>query len=285
MFSYKLDQLLMVTSQHVGAMMSESSSLESEQSIYAIWHTTQSEEAEGRDGILILADTGVTFQSLLKAAQQCFPRIAVTLANQMPDDDTEVQLPRLILLDAFAFRNIPAVIAQCHERYPRTPIALMVESGWNEDPALRAVVAERAIQGLVPFNLQINVWLATVWLLLNGGEYFPSVISPRSAARGLLTRRNQHSSSDEPNADSAGVLSNREGEVLELMSDGLQNKIIAAKMDLSEHTVKVHVHNIIRKLKVHNRTQAAAVFRSFDRRPSYEVLGGTMPAPLRSIPK
>jgi DNA-binding CsgD family transcriptional regulator len=69
------------------------------------------------------------------------------------------------------------------------------------------------------------------------------------------------------------------------MSDGLQNKIIAAKMDLSEHTVKVHVHNIIRKLKVHNRTQAAAVFRSFDRRPSYEVMGNTSPGLSRSVQK
>ena len=148
------------------------------------------------------------------------------------------------------------------------PIALLVDGSWNDDPALRAVVAERAIQGLVPFNLQINVWLAAVWLLLNGGEYFPSTLSPRSAARSFLTRRQQHLGSDR--SDSAGTLSSREAEVLELMSDGLQNKIIASKMELSEHTVKVHVHNIIRKLKVHNRTQAAAVFRSFDRRPGYE---------------
>ncbi|MBN9332102.1 response regulator transcription factor [Devosia sp.] len=265
--------------------MSEQTSLDIERSIYAVWHNTQSEDGEEHSGILILADTGVTFQSLLKAAQQCFPRVAITLASQIPDDNTEIQPPRLILLDAFAFRNISTTISQCRERYPGTLIALMVESGWNEDPALRAVVAERAIQGLVPFNLQINVWLATIWLLLNGGEYFPSVINPRSAARGFLTRRNHHSNSDDPNADSAGVLSGREGEVLELMSDGLQNKIIAAKMDLSEHTVKVHVHNIIRKLKVHNRTQAAAVFRSFDRRPSYEVLGSASPGPSRSLLK
>lgn len=265
--------------------MSESINLDVEQSIYAIWHNTPPEGGERRDGILILADTGVTFQSLLKAAQQCFPRVSITLASQIPDDDAEVHLPRLILLDAFAFRNISTVISQCRERYPGTLIALLVESGWNEDPALRAVVAERAIQGLVPFNLQINVWLATIWLLLNGGEYFPSVVNPRSAARGFFTRRNHHNGSDDPNAESAGVLSGREGEVLELMSDGLQNKIIAAKMDLSEHTVKVHVHNIIRKLKVHNRTQAAAVFRSFDRRPSYEVMGNTPPGPSRSLQK
>jgi DNA-binding NarL/FixJ family response regulator len=212
----------------------------------------------------------VTFQSLLNAARQCFQRVGVRLSNQLPDDDpTDAIQPRLVLIDAFAFRNISSMVSQCRERYAHAPIALMVESGWNEDPALRAVVAERAIQGVVPYNLQINVWLAAVWLLLNGGEYFPNTLSPRSAARGFLTRREQHSGTDrQSESDSAGVLSSREAEVLELMSDGLQNKIIAAKMELSEHTVKVHVHNVIRKLKVHNRTQAAAVFRSFDRRPN-----------------
>ena len=250
--------------------MSEVSTSQTQSEIYAVWRPTPSQDAEGRDGILILADTGVTFQSLLKAAQQCFPLVSITLTSHLPEDDSEVFYPRLILLDAFAFRNVTNIISQCKERYPGTPIALMVEGGWNEDPALRAVVAERAIQGLVPFNMQMNVWLATIWLLLNGGEYFPSVVSPRSAARNFLTRRTPANSNNGAEADAAGVLSSREAEVLELMSDGLQNKIIAAKMELSEHTVKVHVHNIIRKLKVHNRTQAAAVFRSFDRRPNYE---------------
>jgi DNA-binding NarL/FixJ family response regulator len=256
-----------------------------EEGIYAFWHTTPSRDAEGRDGILILANTGVTFQSLLKAAQQCFLRVGVTLSSQLPEDATVPYKPRLILLDALAFRNIPGMISQCRERYPDSPIALLVENGWSEDPALRAVVAERAIQGLVPFNLQINVWLAAIWLLLNGGEYFPSVASPRSAARGFLTRRTPVPGSEGGAAsDGVGVLSNREAEVLELMSDGYQNKIIAAKMELSEHTVKVHVHNIIRKLKVHNRTQAAAVFRSFDRRPGYDTPpAGTMPAIVRTL--
>ncbi|WDR02918.1 hypothetical protein PSQ19_01440 [Devosia algicola] len=105
----------------------------------------------------------------------------------------------------------------------------MVEGGWNEDPALRAIVAERAIQGLLPFNLQMNVWLAAVWLLLNGGEYFPSSIGPKSAARSFLTRRQQHLSSDRSATET--MLSTREAEVLEFVSDGLQNKIIAAKME------------------------------------------------------
>jgi DNA-binding NarL/FixJ family response regulator len=247
--------------------------------IYAFWHAASLPNANSRAGILMLADTGVAFQSLLNSAQACFPRVEIVLASQIPEDDATSFVPRLILIDAFAFRSVSTLIAQCREQYPDTPIALMVESGWNEDAALRAIVAERAIQGLVPFNLAINVWLATVWLLFNGGEYFPNMVSPRSAARGFLSRRGPNSTSD-PHAESAGVLSVREAEVLELMSDGLQNKIIASKMALSEHTVKVHVHNIIRKLKVHNRTQAAAVFRSFDRRPIYEAPISRASAPL-----
>ncbi|WP_182549819.1 LuxR C-terminal-related transcriptional regulator [Phyllobacterium myrsinacearum] len=39
--------------------------------------------------------------------------------------------------------------------------------------------------------------------------------------------------------------------------------LLADRLILSDHTVKVHVHNLIRKLKVHNRTQAAAIYRNY----------------------
>lgn len=57
------------------------------------------------------------------------------------------------------------------------------------------------------------------------------------------------------------MLTQREQEILELLSEGHQNKLIAHKMSLSEHTVKVHVHNLLSKLRVSNRTQAAATYR------------------------
>jgi len=54
------------------------------------------------------------------------------------------------------------------------------------------------------------------------------------------------------------ALTAREREILILVSEGYQNKLIADRMALSEHTVKAHVHNLIAKLRVTNRTQAAA---------------------------
>ena len=52
-----------------------------------------------------------------------------------------------------------------------------------------------------------------------------------------------------------------------MVARGLQNKSIAAAFSLSESTVKIHIHNIISKLGVHNRPEAAARFRDRDMRP------------------
>ena len=57
--------------------------------------------------------------------------------------------------------------------------------------------------------------------------------------------------------DKLNELTKREIEVLKLIADGLFNKEIAAKLDISERTVKNHVSNIFKKIDVSDRTQAA----------------------------
>lgn len=52
-------------------------------------------------------------------------------------------------------------------------------------------------------------------------------------------------------------LTKREKEVLKLVSEGLFNKEIAAKLNVTERTVKNHMSNIFKKLDVNDRTQAA----------------------------
>ncbi|WP_245516377.1 response regulator transcription factor [Methylobacterium segetis] len=62
---------------------------------------------------------------------------------------------------------------------------------------------------------------------------------------------------DEAEAAPCHPLSSRELNVLRCLADGASNKVIALKFDLAEATVKIHVKNILRKLKTQNRTQAA----------------------------
>jgi len=51
----------------------------------------------------------------------------------------------------------------------------------------------------------------------------------------------------------------RERQVVLLIADGLSNKEVGRRLDLSEGTVKIHLHNIYQKLHVNNRTTLAAL--------------------------
>jgi DNA-binding NarL/FixJ family response regulator len=62
----------------------------------------------------------------------------------------------------------------------------------------------------------------------------------------------------QPSSPAAPELTARERVVLGLLKEGKTNKIIARELRLSSNTVKVHVHNILRKMQASNRTEAAS---------------------------
>ena len=55
------------------------------------------------------------------------------------------------------------------------------------------------------------------------------------------------------------VLTEREREIMRLVSEGLPNKEIARRLSISEGTIKVHLHNVYQKLEINNRTVLAAL--------------------------
>ncbi len=59
-------------------------------------------------------------------------------------------------------------------------------------------------------------------------------------------------------------LTSREKEIVDLISEGLSNKEIAARLHIATHTVKSHVHNILEKLELSTRLQIAAFARRQD---------------------
>lgn len=56
------------------------------------------------------------------------------------------------------------------------------------------------------------------------------------------------------------TLTPREIQTLELIAEGLSNKLIADRLDIAEHTAKFHVSNVCKKLGVSTRTEAAVMY-------------------------
>ena len=83
-----------------------------------------------------------------------------------------------------------------------------------------------------------------------------SLISPHIAAK-VLQRMRATGTSEQDAATIRAELSDREIQVLKLIANGKDNAQIAAELHISPKTVKNHISNILMKLQIDNRIQAA----------------------------
>lgn len=113
----------------------------------------------------------------------------------------------------------------------------------------------------LPMDLNVEIWLGIVRLLLTGCILIPSDL--KAARTGEQTPDPMASERDESEAIALGKLTPRERDVLALVAQGMQNKRIAGQLQLSEHTVKLHLHHVISKLGARNRTEAALRFKRY----------------------
>ncbi len=128
------------------------------------------------------------------------------------------------------------------------PIPVVVLSD-NDDIAQILKVLESGARGYIPTSVGVEVCIEAIGLAIAGGTFVPA--SSILAVRHLIETGKQ-----EP-APLAGMFTLRQAEVVQALRKGKANKIIAYELNLRESTVKVHIRNIMKKLKASNRTEVA----------------------------
>lgn len=117
----------------------------------------------------------------------------------------------------------------------------------------RLIAAMRVgAKGYLLKNLSVSKLLASLRGVLERGE---AAISRTAMARVL----EEFAQSTPPNNSAPSPLiglTSREIEVLQELADGITNQEIAARLYISENTVKNHIHNILEKLTINNRREA-----------------------------
>ncbi|WP_209542390.1 response regulator transcription factor [Variovorax sp. 1615] len=162
--------------------------------------------------------------------------------------------------------NMPGADGQAHideirRRHPAVPVIVL--SGY-EDPAIMRAALERGVLGFIPKAYSPEVMLSAVRLVLAGGVYVPPMMLtalPPGIVAGVAPQPDAARAPGAPAASQTlehlrNVLTERQVEVLQLLSQGKPNKLIGRSLGISEGTVKIHLAAIFRALNVRNRTEA-----------------------------
>ena len=137
------------------------------------------------------------------------------------------------------------------QTYPKLPIIVLSAS---ENPAHIRKCLDIGAKGFVTKSAPKEILFTAITKVLAGDRYIPNALltAQEDCGRG--------NSDLQASADNVTqLLTERQLEILALISKGLSNKLIARELFLSENTVKVHVSAILRALSLSNRTQAGLV--------------------------
>jgi DNA-binding NarL/FixJ family response regulator len=118
-----------------------------------------------------------------------------------------------------------------------------------EDPGQIADAIGRGVRGYIPTSMPLEVVIEIMRVVTAGGDFVP--------ASSLIAARQSNNCVTASQHSGAGLFTARQAAVVDALRRGKANKIIAYELNMRESTVKMHIKNIMKKLKARNRTEVA----------------------------
>jgi len=180
--------------------------------------------------------------------------VAETDSGKEAVEKAKIHHPDVILMD-IGLNDINGIEASKRilEVLPNTKIIILTSNSKESDviESLKAGISAYAMK-----DIKTDILAMVIRTVHDGAIWIDKEVVPilRSSNNGLIPTKNM----SRANFKAAHAnLTEREYEVLKLVVDGKSNSEIADILKISEHTAKAHVCNIIQKLVVDDRTQAA----------------------------
>jgi DNA-binding NarL/FixJ family response regulator len=142
------------------------------------------------------------------------------------------------------------VLAALRNEASTTRVVLLTAS--DSDDVLKAV--HMGVDGVVLKDMAPQLLIRCVRAVHAGSKWIEKVVANRAIERLLLRESGER--------ELAARLTPRELEVARLIAQGMSNKSVAGKLDISEGTVKLHVHHVYEKLKLDGRMALAEYLRT-----------------------
>lgn len=198
---------------------------------------------------VVIADDHILVRQGIRAFLETYPDL--TLVGEADDAATAATLcaeqrPDVALVDLVMPGGGIEATRAIRAASPRTQVVLL--TSFDDAQQIVAAVQAGALSCLLK-DIDAEALADTLRKAARG----EAVLHPRVAAKLMDALRR----GSEPGSEVLESLSQREREVLTLMAEGFSNQQIADRLGIGEKTVKTHVSNVLGKLDVSDRTQAA----------------------------
>jgi DNA-binding NarL/FixJ family response regulator len=223
-------------------------------------------ERTGAVRILIVSDVRLYREAIALRLSQA-GQLVIVGAVERGDAVREAERlePDMILLDAAEWQGLDLATALLAQRPDLNIVAMAV-------PEIAGhAIAGSGFAGFVPRSGSISDVISLLERLAACGRHAPIALTAPLLNTLQVGAQVDHAQVDNAQVDNAQVddaprpaaadLTPRESEILEMIGLGLSNKEIARSLRIEVGTVKNHVHNILEKLNVRGRNQAARHLR------------------------
>lgn len=201
--------------------------------------------------IILIEQRSFVRECIAYALQRSFPgRIGsfASLADWLEESD---QRKAKVILLSIVGRPVNAELDEMLEANAPSinnlPFILLCDS---DDPAGIVTALNKGAKGYITTVFSLDVVAQALQLVLAGGVFIPanSLIAARQSEKLPAGAETMN-----------GLFTTRQAAVVEKLRIGKPNKTIAYELNMCESTVKVHVRNIMKKLKAKNRTEVAFI--------------------------
>jgi two-component system, NarL family, response regulator len=206
---------------------------------------------------VLLVEDDELFRLGLRVRLQQEPELEIVAEAE--DGETAIELVEackidIVLLDV----GLPGIggietCSQIKERYPELPILILTS---HSQPALINRLVTAGAQGYCLKGVAAETLILAMRSVVAGASWWDTTAT--QTIRNTLTQANIAQSLVNPSDQTYG-LTQREQEVLALIAGGKSNPEIAKVLFITPGTVRVHVHAILHKLGVRDRTQAVII--------------------------
>jgi DNA-binding NarL/FixJ family response regulator len=211
----------------------------------------QNREEEGSpkvNGLIAIIESRIFLQECIRRSMQSAFSLPILTCSTLSELELGLKTASaaiviVSLMEASDEVNIN-VLNALSELVPDVPVVVLAQ---KNDVHLARTAIRHGAKGYIPCTLGFDIAVEAMRFVLAGGTYVPMecVLAPGPSVQALTVPR------------PSGDVTAREVAVIRALQQGKSNKVIAYELNMCESTVKVHVRNLMKKIKAKNRTDLA----------------------------